>query len=99
MITEIPVEALDQATLRAVIESFINREGTDYGAEEISLEEKMLQIHTQLKSRQAILVFDPESESVNIITADEARRARLVHDERSLYEVDDAVYQDEQDES
>ena len=85
MITEIPFDSLDEHTLRAVIESFINREGTDYGAQEVSLDDKVVQILKHLRNRQAFLMFDPESETVNIVTAQDAEIARGVHDERSFY--------------
>ena len=38
---EIPAERLSAEVLRAVIEEFILREGTDYGSYEVSLEDKI----------------------------------------------------------
>jgi hypothetical protein len=64
---EIPLEALSDAALRALIESFVGREGTDYGREERSLEEKVADVRRQLDRGEARIVFDPETESVNII--------------------------------
>ena len=52
--------------LRGVIESFVEREGTDYGAE-YSLEQKVAQVKAQLDKGTAILTFDEESESINEI--------------------------------
>jgi uncharacterized protein YheU (UPF0270 family) len=54
-------------TLRAVIESFVLREGTDYGEHETSLETKVAQVLRQLRSGEAHIRFDPATESVNIV--------------------------------
>ena len=64
---QIPIDLLEQETLRNVIENFITREGTDYGDHEVSLEAKINQVMRQLRSGTAILVFDAETGSVNII--------------------------------
>ena len=54
-------------TLRAVIESFVLREGTDYGLHETSLDDKVAQVLTQLRTGKAHIVFDPATESVTIV--------------------------------
>jgi uncharacterized protein YheU (UPF0270 family) len=64
---EIPIDALGPDVLQAVIESFVGREGTDYGERERSLEEKVADVRRQLERGEARIVFDPESESVNIV--------------------------------
>jgi hypothetical protein len=53
--------------LRAVVESFVLREGTDYGERELSLEEKVERVIVQLKRGEVQIVFDPESETVSIV--------------------------------
>ena len=58
---------LEPDTLRAVIESFVLREGTDYGEHETSLETKVAQVLTQLRRGEAHITFDPASESVNVV--------------------------------
>ena len=58
---------LEPATLRAVVESFVLREGTDYGAHEASLEAKVAQVLLQLRRGHAHITFDPATESVNIV--------------------------------
>jgi uncharacterized protein YheU (UPF0270 family) len=59
--------ALSPEVLRAVVESFVLREGTDYGEREFSLEEKVAQVLRQLERDEARIVFDPETQSVNIV--------------------------------
>ena len=65
---EIPIEALSPEALAAVIESFILREGTDYGSEELSHESKVARIRKQLAFAEIKLIFDSETESVCFIT-------------------------------
>lgn len=52
--------------LLAVIESFVLREGTDYGEREYSLEQKVAQVRVQLERGQARILFDPQSNSVTL---------------------------------
>ena len=64
---EIPISALSDDALRGVVESFVNREGTDYGAVERTLEDKVADVMRQLEVGDARVVFDPEGESIQII--------------------------------
>ena len=54
-------------TLLAVVESFVLREGTDYGLDEVSFEVKVEQVLAQLRRGEAHITFDPTSESVNVV--------------------------------
>ena len=63
----VPPETLAPDTLRAVVESFVLREGTDYGAHEASLEAKVAQVLLQLRRGEAHITFDPATESVNVV--------------------------------
>ena len=65
----IPVapDDLEPDTLRAVVESFVLREGTDYGAHEASLDAKVAQVLLQLRNGQAHITFDPATESINVV--------------------------------
>ena len=78
----IPAGSLSEAALGALIESFVNREGTDYGARERSLAEKVAAVRRQLERGEARIEFDPETESVNIVQA-APRRAQRGEAERS----------------
>ena len=42
------------------------REGTDYGAREHSLEQKVAQVRAQLEHGRARILFDPETNTVTI---------------------------------
>jgi uncharacterized protein YheU (UPF0270 family) len=67
----IPVNKLSAKALKGVIEEFISRGGTDYGAVESSLETKFKQVKYKLKDGLAVLVFDDETETTNIFLADD----------------------------
>ena len=63
----VPHTELAADLLHAVVESFVLREGTDYGEKEISLEAKVARVMAQLKRGEAKILFDPESESIAIV--------------------------------
>lgn len=63
----IPLDELDTETLGSLVEAFVNREGTDYGASERSFEDKVEDVLRQLQRGEAFIVFDPETESVNLV--------------------------------
>jgi uncharacterized protein len=65
-LVEIPATELAPQTLQALVESFVLREGTDYGVEEVSLATKVAQVVRQLQRGEARIVFDPATESVDI---------------------------------
>lgn len=68
----IPVNKLSSHALKGVIEEFISRRGTDYGAIEASLETSFMQVKSKLKDGSAVLlVFDDETETTNIFLADD----------------------------
>jgi uncharacterized protein YheU (UPF0270 family) len=65
----VPYTELAPDLLHAVVESYVLREGTDYGEKEFSLEDKVLHVISQLKRGEARILFDPETESVSIAKA------------------------------
>jgi SNF2 family DNA or RNA helicase/uncharacterized protein YheU (UPF0270 family) len=67
----IPVNKLSTKALKGVIEEFISRSGTDYGAIEASLETNFQQVKNKLKNGSAVLIFDDETETTNIFPADD----------------------------
>ncbi len=63
---EVPYRELSADLLHAVVESFVLREGTDYGEKEIALADKVARVVGQLEKGEAKIMFDPASESVTI---------------------------------
>ena len=64
---EIPHTQLSDKALRAIIEEFISREGSDYGLIEYSLEEKVGHVMGQLERGEVVVSFDAASETCNLV--------------------------------
>jgi len=67
----IPHKDLSAETLNSIIESVVLREGSDYGASEVSLDDKVRDVFQQLDSGSAVLVYSEEYETVNIMPAEQ----------------------------
>ncbi len=63
----VPYTELRPELLRSVVESFVLREGTDYGEREVSLDTKIGHVIRQLERGEAHIIFDPQSESIDIV--------------------------------
>jgi hypothetical protein len=63
----VPHDELSAEALRGVIESFVLREGTDYGERDVTHEAKVLQVMRQLESGEARILFDPLDSSITIV--------------------------------
>ena len=70
----VPHAELSGDALRGVIESFVLREGTEYGEQEVALEVKIAQVMRQLERGEAQIVFEPQSESIDIVVVHGRRR-------------------------
>ena len=57
-----------------LIEEFVTRDGTDYGAEERTLDDKKNAVRGQLARGDVVIVFDPETQTSNIVLKDELRK-------------------------
>jgi uncharacterized protein YheU (UPF0270 family) len=64
---EVPHTELAPSTLRAVVESFVLREGTDYGVQDATMDRKVADVIRQLERREAVIMYDPVSDSVDIV--------------------------------
>lgn len=71
---EIPREKLSPEIIDALIEEFVLREGTDYGAVEISLLKKKEQVEKQLSKGDIKIVFDFQTQSATLVTMQEYKR-------------------------
>lgn len=67
----IPINDINSDTLFSIIKEFVLREGTEYGAQDVSVEDKVEQVHQQLLSGSAVLVYSQLHETVNIMPADQ----------------------------
>lgn len=73
---QIPVNSLDPDTLHNVVEAFVLHEGTDYGAEEIALQDKVDAVIAQLKRGEAVILYSELHESVDIVSAQAFKQAQ-----------------------
>lgn len=64
---EIAASDLSEEALQGVLEDYVNREGTDYGEREFTLEEKVAQLRAQLRRGEVFIAFHPASDSVTLV--------------------------------
>ena len=62
----IPHRLLSPDALRGLIEAFVTREGTDYGAQDVPLAMKVFQVQQQLDAGTTVRVYDEDTESCTI---------------------------------
>lgn len=62
----IPWQELEESTLYNILDSFILREGTDYGERELTLAEKRSRLLAQLKADKVVIVWSELNESLDI---------------------------------
>jgi len=63
---DIPYTELSPAALRAIVEEFITREGTEYGQIEYALEDNVRQVVRQLEQGEVVVNYDPVTESCSL---------------------------------
>jgi len=71
---EVPYDQIPADALRAMIEEFVTRDGTDYGEEEVSLEEKVAQMMSLLQQDKAVIWFDEITETLSIFHREAMQR-------------------------
>ena len=62
----IPWQDIAPDTLENLIREFVLREGTDYGTVEVSLQNKIEQVKSQLERGEAVIVYSELHETVDI---------------------------------
>ena len=70
---EVPWQQLSPDALQGLLESYINREGTDYGEVELSLDAKLARLRAQVEKGEVLIFFDEETETCQLIGREEAR--------------------------
>ena len=66
-LVEVPHAQLAPEVLRRLIEEFVTRDGTDYGAIERTLDQKVAAVMKQLANGEAAIVVDPGSETIDVV--------------------------------
>ena len=68
----IPHTNLSPATLRAVVQEFVTRDGTDYS----SVERRVENVLRQLEAGRVELHFDDQTETCNIVSVEDGENPR-----------------------
>jgi len=63
----VPHTQLAPEVLRRLIEEFVTRDGTDYGAVERTLDEKVAALMRQLVAGEVAIEVDPEHDTIDIV--------------------------------
>lgn len=63
----IPWDRLSADALDGIVEEYVTREGTDYGDYSFSLQDKKDQVMVQIRRGQVVVIFDPMSESCQLV--------------------------------
>jgi len=64
---EIPLERIAPELLHNLISEFVSRDWDEMGSARFTLEDKIEQVHRQLKENKAKVVFDLTTSSANIV--------------------------------
>ncbi len=70
----VPHREIAPDALQGLVEAFVLREGTEYGERDYTLEQKVAHVMRQLERGEAFVVWDPNTESVDILPDGPAAR-------------------------
>lgn len=70
----IPYRELSAEALQALIEDFVTRDGTDYGLDEMSMQEKAAQALIFLKEGKLLITYNEETETCGLVAKEELPR-------------------------
>ena len=76
--TQVPVERIESSVLQALLEEFASRDGTDYGARELTLAEKAGNLRRQLETGDICILFHHPTEQWDLV---DCRRVAELLDE------------------
>ncbi|MEZ5501920.1 MAG: YheU family protein [Halioglobus sp.] len=68
----VPPARLDPAVLHALLEDYASRDGTDYGARELTLDEKVQRLQRQLDAGELHILYDADSEQWDLVNQAQA---------------------------
>jgi len=64
----VPYNEISKEALQALIEDFVTRDGTDYGLEEMSMQEKSAHLLTLLESGKLLISYNEETQSCGLVS-------------------------------
>ena len=63
----VPIDQLSEPALLGVLDAFILREGTDYGHQDYTLDEKRQRVMAMLRKGDAEICYYPENEQIDFV--------------------------------
>jgi uncharacterized protein YheU (UPF0270 family) len=73
----VPLERVDGGVLNSMLEDYASRDGTDYGARELELAEKVANLQAQLRSGSLAIVYDLASEQWDLLPQEQLEQWQL----------------------
>ena len=70
----IPFSELSEDALQTLIEDFVTRDGTDYGWDEMTTQQKAEHLLALLKKGELLISYNEESQSCGLLTKEEHTR-------------------------
>ena len=70
----VPYNELSPDTLQALIEDFVTRDGTDYGHDEKSRQDKAEHLLTLLKAGKLLITYNENTETCGLVTKEEYQK-------------------------
>lgn len=64
----IPYTALSEEALQALLEDFVTRDGTDYGWQEMSMQEKATHLFELLRRGELLISYNDDTQSCGLVT-------------------------------
>ena len=68
----VPLRRLQGDILQALLEEFVSRDGTDYGENEFTLEQKTTSLRMQLEKGELQILYDADSQQWDLVSAEQA---------------------------
>jgi uncharacterized protein YheU (UPF0270 family) len=66
----IPYNELSEDALQALVEDFVTRDGTDYGQDEKSMQEKAVHLLALLKAGKLLVTYNEVTQDCGLVTKD-----------------------------
>lgn len=70
----IPYSELSEQALHALIEDFVTRDGTDYGLDEMSRQEKAAHLFALLKTGDLLITYNEDTQTCGLVTREEYKK-------------------------
>lgn len=67
----VPWQAISDETLQQLLEEYVSRDGTDYGESEVSVTQRVSQVHQHLQKGRLVIWFDEAGGTTNVLSKDQ----------------------------